>query len=621
MGARYILALVLMIAVMIAWTLLFGKSKPFAPEQNDPAITEQTPTSDTPDGADTGEKEENSIDTTALMMVQESPDDSTVSVKTSTYDITFNEKLAIAKKWRLIEKKGNGSLRFPDRSDTTKNMPLNLIPETAHDCLELQFGNSYLQNELNLRQALWQVDSPKDIQLSDTQEKGTLTFTTTIGEQLRVAKRFTFYNDSYTVDLDLTFENVSDASEPLSIGGNEQWDGYELRWGRGINADLLVHEKKRNKRDRFDKNAEGAKTYIGEGKPTKILEEESALANVLWAGINSKYFSALMIPDPQLQATYMLENVEANETTDVLIAAPTETAILTVPSFKLPAQQKQTHVFRLYVGPKDDALLKSITAPNAPENPIYLTKIINFGFFSPVALGLRWVVNGLYSIFRNYGIAIILMTTLVKIISFPLTRKAHVSMKKMQDLQPQLTELREKYRDDPQKLNKATMRIYKENGVNPLGGCIPWLPQLPIFWALYALLGSAVEFRGAPFFLWINDLSAPDTLFQLPFTIPLIFTEIDAIRFLPILNGLTAWLQQKFVGGMSATPATSNTQAKIMQFMPLIFVVLFYNWASGFVLYWLCNSGLTVAQQQIQTKFFHDGESKTQENTPKRKSN
>ena len=141
--------------------------------------------------------------------------------------------------------------------------------------------------------------------------------------------------------------------------------------------------------------------------------------------------------------------------------------------------------------------------------------------------------------------------------------------------------------------------------------------QIPIFWALFSLLGSAVELRGAPFLFWINDLSAPDTLIELPFTIPLILTQIDAIRFLPIVNGLTTFLQQKFVGGMSATPATTNTQAKIMQFMPIIFVLIFYNWASGFVLYYLCNSVFTVAQQYIQTKYFHDGEPVTQVSTPR----
>ena len=171
-------------------------------------------------------------------------------------------------------------------------------------------------------------------------------------------------------------------------------------------------------------------------------------------------------------------------------------------------------------------------------------------------------------------------------------------MKEMQKLQPLITELREKYRDDPQKLNKATMRLYKDHGVNPLGGCIPYLPQIPIFIALFSLLGSAVELRGAPFLLWINDLSAPDAIMALPFTIPLV--NIDTLRLLPLLNGLTTWLQQKVMGNM--TPVTDNMQAKLMQFMPLIFVFLFYNWASGFVLYWLCNNVFTVAQQYLQSR-------------------
>lgn len=617
MGARYILALVLMIVVMITWSLLFGNR--FTPEQNDSTNSEQTPPDDTPKGAEIEMEEVDPSDPAGAMVPLDSPDDPKVHVRTATYDIIFNEKLAIVKKWALVGKNKKGNLLFPDRSDAVKDMPLNLIPDTALNCLALRLGNTNLQ--IDLFSAEWKADKPQGIELSETQEKGTLTFTTMIGEQLKVAKYFTFYNDSYTVDLALKFENVSDTSEPLLIGGINPANGYELRWGPGINADLLMHEKKRNKRDGFDKNAEGAKTYIGEGKPKKKLGDENALATVLWAGISSKYFSALMIPDPQLEATYKLDPAKANENTDMLVAAPTETAVLTVPSFQLSAQQQQTHAFRLYVGPKDDALLKPITAPNAPEEKLHLSKIIDFGFFGPIAQAMLWVVNGLYNIFQNYGIAIILITALVKVISFPLTRKAHVSMKKMSELQPQLTELREKYRDDPQRMNKATMRIYKENGVNPLGGCIPWIPQLPIFFALYALLRTAVELRGAPFFFWIDDLSAPDVLVQLPFTIPLIFMEIDAIRFLPLLNGLTAFLQQKFVGGMSATPATSNMQAKIMQFLPLIFVFMFYNWASGFVLYWLCNNVFTVAQQQIQTKFFHDGESEKQENTPKGKPN
>lgn len=598
MGARYILALVLMIAVMIGWSLFFGNR--YAPQQDDPAATEPTATPTTE--IQPGETADEPRTSTPFTPIQDSPDDPKVKVKTDTYNIIFNEKLAIAKLWQLTH--------FPDRSDADKT-PLNLIPENALNCLALRFENSQLQ--LDSLRATWQADKSA-IHIANGQESQTLTFRTKIGDKLQVAKQFTFNPSTYFVDIALTFQNVSD--EPLLMGGNEPANGYQLQWGRGINADLLPHEKKSGKRGRRGK--EGAKTYIGEDKPRRELKPEQALATVLWAGLDSQYFSALMIPDPALAATYkFIETPQANAATDIAVTAPTETAALVVPRFYLTSQEKATHVFRLYVGPKDDTILKGIEAPNAPENSIRLSKIIDFGFFGTLAWGMLWVFKGLHAVFRNYGIAIIVLTALVKVISYPLTRKAHVSIKKMQKLQPQLAELKEKYRDDPQKLNRATMRLYKEQGVNPLGGCIPWLPQMPIFWALFSLLGSAVELRGAPFFLWIDDLSAPDTLFELPFTIPLIFTQIDAIRFLPFLNGLTTWLQQKFVGGMA--PTTDNTQAKLMQFMPLIFVFLFYNWASGFVLYWLCNNVFTIAQQYLQTRNSDDDEQLTPASNKKRK--
>ena len=619
MGARYILALVLMVAVIIIWSIvapyIFGNR--FGPQPNEPATTEtpvaSSPSETQPDaGTQTAsDATEASVNSDLLTPVEESPDDAKVSVQTDNYNIVFNEKLAIVKRWELTQ--------FPDRSDVDKR-PLNLIPENALNCLALRLGNQQLQSALDYRLATWQADK-SEIDITNGQGTKTLTFSTTIEEKLQVAKQFTFNPGTYFVDMAVVFQNISD--QPLLVGGNEPVNGYELQWGRGINADLLPHEKRSGKRGRRGK--EGAKTYIGEDKPKRELKPEQALATVLWAGMDSQYFSALMIPDQQLAATYkLIETPQANTATDITVTAPTDTAALVLPSFVLTAQQKEMHVFRLYVGPKDDTILKSIEAPNESENPVRLSKIIDFGFFWPIAWGMLWVFKGFHGIFGNYGIAIILLTALVKVISYPFTRKAHKSMKEMQKLQPQLVELKEKYRDDPQKLNRATMRLYKEHGVNPLGGCIPWLPQIPIFWALFALLGSAVELRGAPFFLWIDDLSAPDTLVELPFTIPLLVTEIDAVRLLPIINGLTTWLQQKFVGNM--TPTTDNMQAKLMQFMPLIFIFIFYNWASGFVLYWLCNNVFTIAQQYLQNRTTADEDqpalanAKKQNNT-KRKQN
>lgn len=600
MGARYILALVLMIAVMIGWSLFFGNR--FAPQPDDPATTE-TPTASSPGETqpDTAAREvldgtDASVSPDLWAPVEERPDDTKVNVQTDNYTIVFNEKLAIAKQWQLNH--------FPDRTDADES-PLNLIPENALNCLEFQLGNRQFQSKFDHRYATWQADK-LDINITNGREAETLTFIATIEEKLRVAKQFTFNPDTYFVDLTLTLQNISDQQLPIN--------GYQLRWGRGINADLLPHEKKSGKRGR--RGSEGAKAYIGEDKPRRELKSEHASAPVLWAGMDSQYFSALMIPDPALAATYKFDSSQANTVTDIAVTAPNEIAELVIPRPYLEAREKTVDVFRIYVGPKNDTILKSIEAPNAPENPVRLSKIIDFGFFWPLAWGMLWIFKGLHSIFGNYGIAIILLTALVKVISYPFTRKAHKSMKEMQKLQPQLVELKEKYRDDPQKLNRATMRLYKEHGVNPLGGCIPWLPQIPIFWALFALLGSAVELRGAPFLLWIDDLSAPDTLIDLPFTIPLIVTQIDAVRLLPIINGLTTWLQQKFVGNMA--PTTDNMQAKLMQFMPLIFIFIFYNWASGFVLYWLCNNVFTIAQQYLQNRGEIDEEQPAPANAKKR---
>ena len=447
MGARYILALVLMIVVMFAWSWFYGNR--FAPQPDESATTEEMPTT-----TDTGEAPidpttQATSDGTAAPLspdlwtqVEESPDDSMVNVRTDNYTIVFNEKLGIAKQWRLNE--------FPDRADPA-GTPLNLIPENALSCLALKFGSAQLA--LDALRATWKADKSE---IDITEGRGTeetLTFTTTIGDKLRVAKQLVFNPNTYFVDVTVAFQNVSD--EPFLMGGNEPANGYELQWGRGINADLLPYEKRSGKRGRHGK--EGAKAYITNDKPQRILKPERALETVLWAGMDSQYFSALMIPDPQIAATYRLtETPQANTASDITVIAPTDTASLVVPGFYLSPQAKQAHAFRLYVGPKDDTILKTIEAPNTPNTPefsINLSKIIDFGFFGVIAWGMLWVFKGVHNIFGNYGVSIILLTALVKVVSYPFTRKAHKSMKKMQKLQPQLLELKEKYRDDPQKLN------------------------------------------------------------------------------------------------------------------------------------------------------------------------
>jgi YidC/Oxa1 family membrane protein insertase len=206
------------------------------------------------------------------------------------------------------------------------------------------------------------------------------------------------------------------------------------------------------------------------------------------------------------------------------------------------------------------------------------------------------VLKIFYNVIGNYGWAIILLTLITRIPFIPLINKSQKSMKKMQEIQPKMAELREKYKKDPQRLQKEMMELYKKHKVNPVGGCLPILLQIPVFFALYKILLIAIELRGAPFMLWIKDLSAPDTLFgHLPDSIPLIGGF--AVGPLPLLMGATMVLQQKM------TPTSLDpTQNKIMMIMPVVFTFLFLNFASGLVLYWLMNNVFSIIQQFFTNK-------------------
>ena len=659
MEKRYILAVVLMILVMFGWSYWFGQNlpKPNPPGPAERAAEQSKEASPSPsDGVTTASKHPAEMDE-PIRPQPEFQQSKKVHVQTENYDITFVEEFAIAQRWVLK--------KYPNRSGVGEES-INLIPEAAQNCLSVRLFDPQLEHEA--MGAIWTADKTRLI-LTDRNPQDTLTFSTQIGADLKILKKFTFYQRSYYVDLELVFRNLSDQRVISLDTMSNNRNGYKLRWGPGISADLLPHELKSGKRERHNPKSEGAKAYTGLGKPVKEFDESQLTETIFWTGVNSKYFAVIMIPNPPLNAQYQREILSDNgETPSINITAPDEAVSLIIPGFSLDSHQSRTNRFRVYVGPKAANVLKKIRvpvlssidskfqgdfdnnsistdlrrtlkneglslSPNATvlvekedstwlitdsqqtytvlkeknRLSIYqvpsasrisprLSKIIDFGFFWPIAWAMLWLLNGFHRIIGNYGVAIILLTLSTKLISYPLTRKSYKSMKEMQKLQPLLTELREQYRDDPQKLNKATMQLYKEHGVNPLGGCIPWLPQMPIFFALFSLLGSAVELRGAPFVLWIDDLAAPDVLFTLPFTIPFVG---NAFRILPIVNGLTTWLQQRMTGGM--TPATDNTQAKIMQFLPFLFVFLFYNWASGFVLYWLCNNAFTIGQQYLTT--------------------
>lgn len=366
--------------------------------------------------------------------------------------------------------------------------------------------------------------------------------------QLSVRRTFTFYGDRFKFDLK---DEVSGIPEYwITLGSDfgifDAADSSALHVGPVILKDT----------DRIELDAK------------KLAEAKVYREGLRWIAQEDKYFFASIVPAGQV--------IEAKAW-----KAQNATAL----AFKV---KSGVNSFLVYAGPKDYDRLQDLK--------VGLEHIIDFGFFSLLARPLFWILKFFYGFLGNYGWAIVLLTIVIRIPFIPLLNKSQKSMKKMQEIQPKLTELKEKYKKDPQKLQKETMEMYKKYKVNPMGGCLPMLLQIPVFFALYKVLMIAIELRGAPFMLWITDLSAPDTLFgHIPSMVPLLGGF--ALGPLPLAMGLTMVIQQKM------TPTSLDPkQNRMMMLMPVVFTFMFLNFASGLVLYWLVNNILSIIQQFFTNK-------------------
>ena len=291
-----------------------------------------------------------------------------------------------------------------------------------------------------------------------------------------------------------------------------------------------------------------------------------------WGAYEGTYFISAILPHDTDTVQSMSMEAFGEEGVRMTVSSGLDT---------LQAGQEKIYNYKIYLGPKKLDILKSVGSN--------LDKAVNFGWFDVIAQPTLWLLNLFYGIFKNYGIAIILVTILFKAVFWPITQKGMKSMKNMQKLQPKMVKLKEKYKDDPTRMNQEVMNLYKTYKVNPLGGCLPMVLQIPVFFALYKVLLMCIELRHAPFMLWITDLSAPDRLY-IGFDIP----YVGGIPVLTLLMGGSMFLQQKM------TPTTADpTQAKIMMFLPILFTFMFVNFASGLVLYWFVNNLLAILQQQL----------------------
>jgi len=376
-----------------------------------------------------------------------------------------------------------------------------------------------------------------------------LTFSWSYEGKIRIDKVFTFYSDKYAFELDMKVYNLTDST--LNENALLSWN-----WSFDPDADT----------DRY--SHVGPVSYIkgdlDTENPKKLKEQKRIGPDVSWVGFERKYFIASMIPEQPTLSSFVVAKDSRN-----LISVGLEGPKLTI-----PPGQSGVFSYTLYIGPKDYSILKA--------EGVGLENSIDFGsWIKWLALPLLYVLKFIYQYVHNYGVAIIILTILVKILFWPLGNISYKSMKEMQKLQPQMSALRDKHKGDKVKMQQETMALYKRHKVNPMSGCLPMVIQLPVFFGLYRALLYSIELRHSPLFFWIQDLSAKD-----PYYIT------------PIVMGATMFLQQR----MSPTPGGNELQAKMMMWMPVIFTFLFLSFPSGLVIYWLFNNILSIGQQYYINK-------------------
>ena len=358
----------------------------------------------------------------------------------------------------------------------------------------------------------------------------------------RITKIYTFYKNHYHFNLSTNIINTSDThfSGKYNISLVTPWTSDEKGDFYSFSGPLT-----------FDGNK------LQEDKPKNIQKNPVIYRDAVWSGFTDKYFLQALNPDDSIEhvlINYQSGFIENKFTSNSFVILPGESKVFEHSAF---------------LGPKN---LDYLSAGDAS-----FEEAIHFGFFHFLAKPLFVVLLFFYGFLNNYGFSIILLTICIKIIFWPLTHKSYKSMQGMQKLQPEMKRLKEKYADDKQRLNQEMMTFYRDNKVNPLGGCLPILIQIPVFFALYKVLLDSIELRHAPFMLWITDLSAKDPLF-----------------ITPVIMGASMFLQQKL------TPTNLDpTQEKVMLMMPVIFTFLFLNFPAGLVIYWLVNNLLTILQQLI----------------------
>jgi YidC/Oxa1 family membrane protein insertase len=445
-----------------------------------------------------------------------------------------------------------------------KPEPLNLVNTDETEGLPLGL---LIDSNPSLSSGNWEVNKER-LQLISPGEKGEISFSKSLDNGLKIVKRYGFKSGEYTIDLNVEVQNPTSKEISTEIGlewiGKVELRKYADRSDKDFGLSYaLMKEKKVEVKNLAGRGASGCTPGCSSKKTTIEPFEFTSKGNIEWFSFEGEYFAAVMIPPPPGEDIAL--TVRGDEK-DLLNAG------LILPSAAIRPHRNIRLPFRIYLGPKKAGRLKALG--------VGAEHLVNFGFFGFLGKPILWVINLTHSVTGNYGIDIIIISILIKVIFLPLTQISFKSMKEMQKVQPEMKRLQEMYKNDKAKLQQEVMLLYKRRKINPLSGCLPMLIQIPVFIALYNVLQNTFEMRHAPFFLWIRDLSAKD---------PIYIT--------PLVMGATMVIQQKM------TPSgTDPAQAKMFMLMPVLFTFLFLNFPSGLVIYWLVNNVLSIAHQYYLNK-------------------
>ncbi|MDD7014119.1 MAG: membrane protein insertase YidC [Spirochaetales bacterium] len=585
MEKNTIIAIVL--STLVIFVSMFIQYNYYSPKQQtaDENVTEQTVSETGENQAEESDVLENDVltensDVEKEPVVEEKEE--TYVIKTSKAEVTFSNRGGDIVSYKIFQTKSNGEIETIEMSDNISDT--NRSFGVAFGSQDQPIRNeifSVMTSETNPNLKPLQIGFVKDINYN--------------GSKVKLAKLYTFKDDEEVFNLEISVESENGLTSgdygytictPPQIGPEyDKSNRYEIRQYIAFNG------------SKGFKKTMGDKTYDKEW---------------VWAGAAGKYFTVLVKPADSTKMISQVKTSTSNDNSQVFL------------SRKAFSDKLISDSYYIYIGPRSEAALNKYNSSEKNSWKLNDTKfniaLQTSGMFSWIEIALRWGLKMLYKVVKNYGVAIIILTLILKLILFPLNKKTAMGSVKMQELQPKMAELQEKYKNDQQKLGLEMQKLYKQIGYNPMSGCLPMIIQMIILWSVYSVFNNTFEFRNEGFIAgWIDDLTVGDKIFTWERKIPLIsgFTS-NCLRLLPFIYTGSQLLSGIITQYGGSAAGQSNGQMKFMMYgLPIIFFFMFYNVPSGLLLYWTTSNILQIGQQILINNMMKKKKLELSKNQPK----